>query len=219
MAEGGPLSADRIRRLAGEYGHALPPDRAQALADHARAVLAANEHLHLTSIVDPEAFLERHIGEGFAGAALLPPGVRGRMVDLGSGNGYPALPVAAVHPGLRLELAEAGRAKAEFLAGLGVAVVARQVQRPADLPSGDPIRVLTTRAMGGWQKIVPRMAPALAQPTDVLVWAGEEMAILLGRSVWKRYRLLDRVPIAGTDRSFIWHLGAAAPGHGLSKKG
>jgi hypothetical protein len=46
------------------------------------------------------SFLERHIGESFEGAALLPATCSGPLVDLGSGNGYPGIPVAVACRGL-----------------------------------------------------------------------------------------------------------------------
>ena len=56
-------------RLAGvELGDAA----VRALSAHARAVIANNAELHLTSVVEPAAFLEGHLGESLEGASLLP---------------------------------------------------------------------------------------------------------------------------------------------------
>ena len=46
---------------------------------------------------------------------MLPPVVEGPLLDLGSGNGYPGLPFAAVLPGLRLLMVEASPRKCRFL--------------------------------------------------------------------------------------------------------
>ncbi len=69
----------------------------------------------LPSRTDPDEFVDRHLGEAFEGAAMLAPDIEGTMLDLGSGNGYPGIPLAAARPGLRLTLTDASARKAEFL--------------------------------------------------------------------------------------------------------
>ena len=66
-----PLTAERIAERAARSGVSLNDAAAAALADHARLVLERNAELHLTSITDPDAFLERHLGEAFEGAAAV----------------------------------------------------------------------------------------------------------------------------------------------------
>jgi 16S rRNA (guanine527-N7)-methyltransferase len=204
--------AERIRARAARIGIALDRAACESLATHARAVLARPE-LHLTSIVDPETFLERHMGEALEGAALLEDGIQGLHVDLGSGNGYPALPVNAARAGLASLLTEASAAKAAYLeemigrAGFTRAsVLGRQVQRPADLPSEEPVSLLTCRAMGAWPKIVPRLASCLARGAHVLIWCGEELEAVARREVWRRLKIERAHPLPERERSFVWHL-------------
>ena len=106
---------EAIRNEAASRQIAIDDESVDALVRHARAVLAANPRLHLTSITDPGEFVSRHIGEAFEGAARLAPDIAGAMLDLGSGNGYPGLPLALARPGLRAILAEAKGRKAAFL--------------------------------------------------------------------------------------------------------
>ena len=122
--------------------------------------------------------------------------------------------MAAVHRGLRPVLTEASYRKAGFLrSALEHAgwpdgrVHAAQVQRPADLP-GDlgVVKVLTTRAMGGWERVVPRMAKALAPDGHVLLWAGEDAERVLARAAWTRLRLERRAPLPGRASSWVWWL-------------
>ena len=75
---------------------------------------------NLTSVLQPAAIRARHFAESLAiGVALhergLLPG-RGRAVDVGSGAGFPGLPLAIALPDLRFTLIEATRKKAAFLA-------------------------------------------------------------------------------------------------------
>lgn len=196
----------------------LPLSEAQiaGLASHARAVLRENALLHLTTIVEPEEFLERHIGESLEGAAMVGSSATGLLLDLGSGNGYPGIPIALAVPGLRVFLAEASTKRARFLSSLieglgrpGTEVHEQQVQRGADIFELGPIDLLTSRATGGWERILPRLAGNLAPNGKILLWSGENMETIAKRVVWRRrLAIADRRPLPGRDRSFIWCLRA-----------
>jgi 16S rRNA (guanine527-N7)-methyltransferase len=200
-----------IRERARACGIELIDEAVHALATHARAVLKANADLHLTTISDPAEFLERHLGEAFEGAALLPEGTEGLLLDLGSGNGYPGIPIVAARPDLRGLLTDASKRRAAFLRSAiriaslqSVDVLERQVQRPLDLEGVDRVQVLTTRAMGGWPKVIPRLVPALAPQAKVLVWAGEEMEQIAQRVAWRKLQQIERRPLPGREQSWIW---------------
>jgi 16S rRNA (guanine527-N7)-methyltransferase len=187
---------------------------AAALAAHARAVLLANERLHLTAITEPAAFFERHLGEAFEGAALLPAGVSGALLDLGSGNGYPGIPLAIARPGLVPFLAEASTKKAAFLRqALTVAgikngrVLESRIACAADLGELLPITVLATRAMGGWERIVPKLVPRLARGGIVLLWAGGEAETIMSRAAWRRLCVEASRALPGRDQSRVFRLG------------
>ena len=201
----------RIADRAGDCGLTLPEGAAARLATHVRLVLRDNERLHLTTIVEPRELLDRHLGESFEGAAMLPDDVRGTVLDLGSGNGYPGIPIAVVRPGLCPVLTEASRRKAAFLREVVEACVERgevfegQVQRAPDL-RGLTAEVVTTRAMGAWQKIVPRMHAALAPDADVLVWATADDEPVFRRTVWRRFEIRGRCDLPDREACTIWHL-------------
>lgn len=191
-------------------GIELSADGLAAVADHARAVLRSNDRLKLTAIVDPPLFLERHVGESFEGAALIPPGTAGNLVDLGSGNGYPGIPLAVARPLLEPYVVESSSRKAAFLRELvndvlrRGAVLERQVQRPADLEELGPIAVLATRAMGGWERVLPRLVSCLAPGGAILLWAGETVETVRRRTVWGKLELAEQRPLPGRDRSWVW---------------
>lgn len=201
----------RIRARASSSGIRLADKAVALLADHARRVLRANDELHLTTIVEPEEFLERHLGESFEGAAMLDPAIEGEALDLGTGNGFPGLPISTAREGLKVALVDSSRRKAEFLRDLlrqhdapRVAVLETQVQRPLDLEGFGPFRLVTSRAVGGWPKILPRLVSMLEPEGEVLVWAGADAEAIARRVVWRRFELEDRRPLPGRDQSWIW---------------
>ena len=196
-----------------EAGITLSTTAARALASHAEAVLAGNERLHLTAITEPGAFFERHLGEAFEGAALLPATVRGVLLDLGSGNGYPGIPLAIARPGLVPVLAEASPRKAAFLrealaaAGLDRGrVLEARVARAVDIDDLPSVTVLATRAMGGWERIVPKLASKLAPGTFVLVWAGRDAEAIMRRTSWNRLKMEKMRSLPGREHSSVYRL-------------
>ncbi len=203
---------EAISARARQAGIEIDPSACATLATHARSVLAANERLHLTTIDVPEEFLERHIGEAFEGATLVDGELDGIHVDLGTGGGYPAIPFLIVRPRLRSFLVEASHKKAEFLrraaAACGLSgraeVLERQVQRADDLAEAKPIAVLTVRAVGGWSKLVPKLAPLLDTNGVALLWAGPEVEQVRRREVWRRLELVERHPLPAMERAAIW---------------
>lgn len=200
----------RIAERAAIAGMRIDTDAIEAIAGHARAVLRHNKRLQLTTVTKPQEFLERHIGESLEGAALLHPQARGRLLDLGSGNGYPAIPLAATHRGLEPVCVEASEAKAAFLketfaTSLGKGQVwNKQIQRPDDFEDSVSIRVLSARAMGNWERIFPRVAPMLAADGIAMLWAGESVKEIAARDPWRRLRLVAQHALPGRQRSWIW---------------
>lgn len=211
-AGGGSFSdlANEIRRRAERCEVRLSETALARLVDHANAVVDAEPHLHLTAIRDPQEFAERHLAEAFEGAAMLDEHVTGTLVDLGSGNGYPGIPVAAARPGLTPVLVEGSTVKAAFLsqcfrnADPPIRVLNRHVQTARDLESIGNVRVLVTRAMGGWERVLPKLASCFEPEGQLLVWAGTMMEKVARRAAWKRYELTARRTISERNRSWVW---------------
>ena len=139
------------------------------------------------------------------------------LVDLGSGNGYPGLVIGRARPGLRTLLVEASVSKAGFLeqvartTGANAEILARHVQRAADLEIDEPVRVLTTRAMGNWERVVPRLVPVLARDAEVLIWAGADVEAIAARGAWRKLSAQGTIPLPGRDRARIWRFRTIRP--------
>jgi 16S rRNA (guanine527-N7)-methyltransferase len=73
-----------------------------------------NDRMNLTSVRRFEDMVMRHFGESLAVAKILGPG-DGSVVDIGSGGGFPGLPVAVYCPDRKITLVESVGKKAVFL--------------------------------------------------------------------------------------------------------
>ena len=63
-------------------------------------MLEVNQHLNLTGITEPEAVILRHYADSLILAPMIPQNAR--VADIGSGAGFPALPLAIARPDLSL---------------------------------------------------------------------------------------------------------------------
>ncbi len=112
-------------------------------------LLKWNVRTNLTSIRDPEEIIRRHFGESLFTARWLPVGAK-TLLDLGSGAGFPGIPIQLALPGLRVTLAESQHKKAAFLREavrvLGIPTVVWG-DRAENLASGSLFDVVALRAV------------------------------------------------------------------------
>lgn len=116
--------------------------------------------------------LERHVSDSLAAARWLP--ISARVVDLGSGAGFPGIPLAIVRPDLHLTLVEIRERRIHFLRhvsrslGLDCSIERRRIEEP--LP--EPFDYALLRAVAP-----PPVAAALARPWlsetgEAWIWSG-----------------------------------------------
>ena len=92
----------------------LNTEQVNQLSFHYRVLMQWNRKMNLSAIREPEEVVRRHYGESLFLAKSLPDAV-GTLVDVGSGAGFPGVPVAVYHPNLHVTLVESIAKKATFL--------------------------------------------------------------------------------------------------------
>jgi 16S rRNA (guanine(527)-N(7))-methyltransferase RsmG len=92
----------------------LPEAVLAVLEEHYWLLLRWNRKINLTRIVNLEDAVRFHYGESLFLGVNLPAGLR-RAVDLGSGAGFPGLPIAVLLPSVEVVLLERDHRKAAFL--------------------------------------------------------------------------------------------------------
>jgi 16S rRNA (guanine527-N7)-methyltransferase len=157
----------------------LPDGARDGILGHLRLLLAWTVAVNLTAIRDPEAAVVGHLLDSLAAVPLLrAAGVR-RFVDLGSGGGYPGLPLALALPAERALLVDSVVKKAAFLevavAAAGVvdqvAVASVRVENLA----GDRVHrerwpAVTVRAVASLPELVELAFPLLVPGGILLAW-------------------------------------------------
>ena len=200
---------DRVRalveRVPGEEraGVEAASDR---LAAFLSILLEKNAAMNLVSArsADPEVLVETHLFDALLGLALLPRprGCAVRLLDLGSGGGFPAIPLLIVRPDLVGTLVESSRKKAAYLdeALDRLALTARVVNArfPDSFPMDGARRydVLTTRAVGSAGKLVRTARPFFAPGARALLWTTRPLMDEAARASRARKHVFHPAPEA-----------------------
>jgi len=167
----------------------LTPAARAAIDGHARLLMAWTPAINLTAIRDPAAVALGHVVDSLTAVAILRERGADRMIDLGSGGGYPGIPLAAAMPMVRALLIEPIGKKAAFLSvvatatGLADTVEAAPVR--AEALAGDGRHrgrwpVVTARAVAGLAELVELAFPLLLPGGCLVAWKrgdlGQELA-------------------------------------------
>jgi len=176
-----------VRRVLEEEGRAEALPAAGRLAGYLELLLRANEVMNLVSRreAEPEALVRRHLLDALDALPLLPAraGRTLRLLDVGSGGGFPAIPLLLVRDDLDGALVESTGKKARFLGetaaalGLGCRVVPERFPAPAvaRLRGGARFDVVTSRAVADAGEIVRQARPILSPGAVALLWTTEPL--------------------------------------------
>jgi 16S rRNA (guanine527-N7)-methyltransferase len=96
-------------------GLSLTPDQLDCFDEYAALLREGKRRLSLTALVDPVDVAVKHFLDSLSVLPLLPPGRR-RLVDVGTGAGFPGVPLVLARPELEAVLLEATAKKAEWVA-------------------------------------------------------------------------------------------------------
>ncbi len=165
---------------AGAWGIAFDPGDLDRLGTLLALLLEANTRFNLTAITDPAEAWMKH---AFDSLTLLPwidgAGAR-RVIDVGSGGGFPGLALAIVLPGIAFTLLEASGKKADFLraaaAELGLANVSVIAERAETAGRDGAHReshdAATARAIGHLAVLLELASPLVCVGGQVLAIKG-----------------------------------------------
>ncbi len=171
-----PPPAEFLAALIAAEGLPFPPGSVDTLAAHAGEMLRWNRSIRLTAITDPEEVAVKHILDSLFLLRFSP--FPGRILDFGSGAGYPGIPLAVALPGSSVTLLESSGKKCAFLSHalriLSLAnaeVVQARLVRGKRLPIGTFEHILT-RATLPPDEALPLLLPYLAPEGRFLLMSG-----------------------------------------------
>jgi len=111
------IGTEKWKRIIGDATRAMGIDidgeKIDKFAIHARELMKWNKRINLTAIRDPLAVAEKHFVDSLIPAPMVPPETS--LLDVGSGGGFPGIPLKILIPSLKLTLIDASRKKVSFL--------------------------------------------------------------------------------------------------------
>ena len=166
-------------------GGTLSAQQLQQVQKYLDLLLRWNARMNLTAVRDPAEMLTRHFGESFfLASSVLDESAPGDVIDVGSGAGFPGLPLKIFAPARHATLIESNNRKATFLKEVIRALTlmnidvfagrAEQFRGEADL--------VTMRAVERFEEALPSAA--------ALVRKSGRLALLIGSSQADRAREL-----------------------------
>lgn len=181
----------------------LPRSAAVALHHHYEELCRWAPRTALVGPAFATELFERHYAEALAALPYLPDGPF-RLLDLGSGAGFPGLVLAAARPDCQVVLAEARERKWAFLtaavrraklSSLCLRVTVGSTPMPT-LPG--PVAVVTARALRITRSMLDSLSPVLVNHARLILWAGQEVP-----SLGPEFVLSESRQLQGGDRRHL----------------
>jgi 16S rRNA (guanine527-N7)-methyltransferase len=170
--------AELLRPFLG--GRELSSQQLSGISTYIDILLRWNSRMNLTAVREAEAIVTRHFGESLFAAWNLfseAPTPETRVVDVGSGAGFPGLPLKMFCPGIHLTLIESNQKKATFLKEVTRALTLTNVDvfsRRAEEFRAASGECVTMRAVERFEQSLPTAMRLLA--------SGGRLALLIGES-------------------------------------
>jgi 16S rRNA (guanine527-N7)-methyltransferase len=195
----GPLPAEAfariLRRREPAFGIALDAETRSRLSAYLAELDRWRRTTNLTGRLSPEELVD-HALEASLAFPLLSDGQR--VIDIGSGAGFPGLPLAISRPGIDVVLVEPRKKRAAFLRHVLRTLPvgnARVAEARIEKVGGQTFDVATTRAVGGFASWIGEAA-FLRDQGRFFAWTTDPGAV--ARGLGASFRLTREIPVPGS---------------------
>jgi 16S rRNA (guanine527-N7)-methyltransferase len=171
-----PLSEATIRHALGEFQVTVDDEQVARIQQYIKILRHWNEKLNLTAIREPLEILYRHFCESMFAVGAIPV-EKCRLADIGSGPGFPGLPMKILRPEIELFLVESNIKKGTFLAEvvreLELSNARVLINRYEELGEElAPLDYLCSRAVGEFGPFLEWAASNRVSASNVILWIG-----------------------------------------------
>jgi 16S rRNA (guanine527-N7)-methyltransferase len=199
------LSNEHIRLVLRPYGVAIDSELCEAIRVYISLLLQWNRKISLTTISAPNDILRVHFGESFF-AAVEAGIANGRVADIGSGPGFPGIPIRMVRHLVDLTLVEPIAKKTAFLGEvvrrLGLSIVRIIRCRMEDVPAEVcGLDFVTARALGRYEDLLDWAKSRLSSDGRIVLLVGQAEVAKLSRMEGWTWRKPIKVP--QSDSRFV----------------
>jgi 16S rRNA (guanine527-N7)-methyltransferase len=199
------LTDTQINEALKPYGILPEPDLTAGIRTYIEVLLKWNKTISLTTVTEVDKILAFHFGESLFALPMLPVG-KSRLADVGSGAGFPGIPLAMARPSLDVTLIEPNAKKFAFLneviRQLSLKNVTAFRGRTSDVQSPDErFEIVTARAVGQFDELIGWTEARVTPGGKLILWVGDEDAKKILSDTRFEWNSPERIP--RTDRRFI----------------
>jgi 16S rRNA (guanine527-N7)-methyltransferase len=179
-SDSAPIMSLEIKERLLPFGFTPTDDQICKIQEYVRLLLRWNRTVSLTTVTSPSEVVARHFGESMYASRILPV-ENCRLVDIGTGAGFPGLALKIARPELKIDLIESNKKKCAFLGevtrSLELADVTIHAQRYEEIRLGEMVvEVATARAVGGFKDLLRWSASTLSPQGYLVLWVGADDA-------------------------------------------
>jgi 16S rRNA (guanine527-N7)-methyltransferase len=206
---------DLLMRGARQLQVAMDHDQAVRFGRYAQTLLQWNQKINLTAITDPVEIAVKHFLDSVAPLAVIPR--NGTLLDIGTGGGFPGVPLKILRPQQPMVLIDGVRKKINFVKQVVrelhleriEAIQSRAQELMRHHPDSGPFDIIVSRALADAQTMIQLAAPLLTPEGRLLLYKGSSESEPLSQvntSGGPRFDLSHwsyRLPVAGHRRSVL----------------
>ena len=173
------LFTDALESRLAELGLPHEPSLPGKCESYFAQVVAANQHLNLTRITGEAEAAIQHFADAMALAAWLKMPAGCRVVDIGTGAGFPGVPLKLLRPDIQMTLMDASGKKTDFirqtLSGINIdaQVLCARAEEAARTPLRNSFDVAVSRAVAALPMLLELAVPFLKAGGMLATWKGE----------------------------------------------
>ena len=167
-------------------------------------LIAWNKSINLTTIIDPEKIIIKHFVDSLAGLVATDFPNNGMVLDVGSGGGFPGIPLKIVRSDMRLTLVEPTQKKCSFLNSVigslklnDVSTFCGTIEQYAKQPLSDIFDVVVVRALK--YEDIRKHLPALLNSRGKVVLYRTE--IIKNKDIGEEFHLVSETDFMLPERS------------------
>ena len=206
-------ASDLLKTGASELGIELAEDQIRLFMLYLKELKVWNEKINLTALKEDRDIVIKHFLDSISPVYLIQSDTK--LLDIGSGAGFPGVPIKIVRPDLDVTLLESSGKKSAFLKELirklGLKGIAAFTERAENTENGVPRKnfdCVITRAVGSVEHVIRLSLPYVEDGGSILLMRGRNGPHDLESSEYPVGAILEHqesltLPFAGDERTLL----------------